>query len=345
MNKITIAIIILCIIAVAAGVIVGVRAKSGPTAPRACIGQISENVAVQRVKYKNRYGMEIVGNLYTARDIDKSKKYPALIVGAPYGGVKEQAPCVYANELAQRGFVVLTFDQSFMGDSAGTPRHVSSPDIFVENFSAGVDFLGLQPYVNREKIGVIGVCGSGGFALSAAQVDTRIRAVATASMYDMSVAARMGMNADQIQATKEKLSAQRWIDAENGFPEYIPTFPEKPISIDEIPEMDETSREWFRFYAVPRGFHPNARGGFTTTSNMAMMNFDLLRHIDEIAPRPILFIVGDRAHSRFFSEDAYSAANQPKELYVVPDAEHIDLYDRTDRIPFDKLEQFFKTNM
>ncbi len=345
MNKITIAIIILCIIAVAAGVIVGVRAKSGPTAPRACIGQISENVAVQRVKYKNRYGMEIVGNLYTARDIDKSKKYPALIVGAPYGGVKEQAPCVYANELAQRGFVVLTFDQSFMGDSAGTPRHVSSPDIFVENFSAGVDFLGLQPYVNREKIGVIGVCGSGGFALSAAQVDTRIRAVATASMYDMSVAARMGMNADQIQATKEKLSAQRWIDVENGFPEYIPTFPEKPISIDEIPEMDETSREWFRFYAVPRGFHPNARGGFTTTSNMAMMNFDLLRHIDEIAPRPILFIVGDRAHSRFFSEDAYSAANQPKELYVVPDAEHIDLYDRTDRIPFDKLEQFFKTNM
>lgn len=176
-------------------------------------------------------------------------------------------------------------------------------------------------------------------------MDTRIKAVATASMYDMSVAARLGMDAEQIQATKEKLSAQRWIDAEKGFPEYIPTFPEKPISIDEIPEMDETSREWFRFYAVPRGFHPNARGGFTTTSNMAMMNFDLLSHIDEIAPRPILFIVGDRAHSRFFSEDAYSAANQPKELYVVPDAEHIDLYDRTDRIPFDKLEQFFKTNM
>ncbi len=345
MNKITITVIALCAVAIVIGVIVGVRAKHSQTTPRACIAPISENIDVKRVHYKNRYGMEIAGNLYTARDMDKSQQYPALIVGAPYGGVKEQAPCVYANELAGRGFVVLTFDQSFMGDSGGEPRHVSSPDIFVENFSAGVDYLGLLPYVNRDKIGVIGVCGSGGFALSAAAVDTRIRAVATASMYDMSATARLGMNAKEIQATKEKLSAQRWIDAENGYPEYIPSFPEKPISIDEIPEMDETSREWFRFYAVPRGFHPNARGGFTTTSNLAMMNFSLLQHIDEISPRPILFIVGDRAHSRFYSEDAYSAANQPKELYVVPDAEHIDLYDRTDKIPFDKLESFFKTNM
>ena len=345
MSKTTISLILLGVIVVAIGIFIGIRSKNTSTAPRACIAAISDNVAVERVKYKNRYGMEIVGNLYTAKDIDKTKKYPAIIVGAPYGGVKEQAPCIYANEMAQRGFVVLTFDQSFMGDSGGKPRNVSSPDIFVENFSAGVDFLGLQPLVNREQIGVIGVCGSGGFALSAAQMDPRIKAVATASMYDMSVAARMGMNAEQIKATKEKLAAQRWVDAENGYPEYIPSFPDHPIALDEIPEMDPISNEWFRFYATDRGFHPNARGGFTTTSNLTMMNFDLLSHIEEISPRPILFIVGDRAHSRFFSEDAYSAAAQPKELFVVDDAEHIDLYDRTDKIPFDKLEEFFKTNL
>lgn len=310
----------------------------------ACIAPISENVSVKHIKYKNRYGLEIVGRLYTPRDLNKAEKYPALIVGAPYGGVKEQAPCVYANALASRGFVVLTFDQSFMGESGGVPRNVSSPDIFVENFSAAVDYLGTVPFVNREKIGVIGICGSGGFALSAAQVDPRIRAVATASMYDMSVAARMGMTAEQIAQEKERLAAQRWVDFENGKPEYIPSFPEKPL--DAVPsDLTEPTAEWFRFYATKRGFHPSARGGFTTTSNMAMMNFDLLSHIDEISPRPILFIVGDRAHSKFFSEDAYKRARAPKELYVVQDAEHIDLYDRTDRIPFDKLEEFFKTQM
>ena len=152
------------------------------------IFELSENVERKHISYKNRYGMNIAGDLYTAKNIDASKKYPALIVGAPYGGVKEQGPGVYANQLAQRGFVVLTFDTSFMGESEGEPRHVSSPDIFTENFSASVDYLGLQSIVDREKIGVIGICGSAGFALSAAQMDTRIKAVATASMYDMTAA-------------------------------------------------------------------------------------------------------------------------------------------------------------
>ena len=308
------------------------------------ISKLSDNVNRRSVAYKNRYGMDIAGELYTAGDMDGSRRYPALIVGAPYGGVKEQGPCVYADELARRGFVVLTFDQSFMGESSGEPRHVSSPDIFVENFSAGVDFLGLQPMVDQEKIGVIGICGSGGFALSAAQCDVRIKAVATCSMYDMSAAGRDAMAPAALQAEKERLSRQRWADAENGSPEYNPYFPKMPL--DTVPKgLDPITDEWMRFYAVKRGHHPNARGGFTTTSDLALLNFRLLDFIGEISPRPILFVVGDRAHSKFFSENAFARAGEPKELYVVEDAEHIDLYDRADRIPFDKLDAFFKSGL
>ena len=306
---------------------------------------LHENVERTHVRYPNRYGLMLAGDLYMAKDMDKTKPQMALIVGAPYGGVKEQGPCVCANELARRGFVVLTFDPCYMGESAGEPRHVSSPDLFTENFSAGVDFLGLQPFVDRKKIAVLGICGSGGFALAAAQVDTRFRAVITTSMYDMTVAARLGQTPEQILAAKQALAERRWKDAENGYmPEYIPFFPETPL--EQVPEgLEEPTAEWFRFYAVKRGHHERARGGFTTTSNIPMMNFDLLSHLDEISPRPILFVVGDRAHSRFFSDAAYAKAQEPKELYVVEDAEHIDLYDRTDRIPFDKIEAFLKSNL
>ena len=306
------------------------------------ITKLSENVERTHVRYSNRYGIAIAADIYTAKDIDKTKKYPALIVGAPYGGVKEQGPCVYANELAQRGFVVLTFDQVYMGESGGEPRNISSPELFSESFSAAVDYLGVKvPYVDRERIGAIGICGSGGFALSAAQADVRIKAVATASMYVMTAAARLGQTKEQIAAAKQALALKRWEDFENGKPEYLPSFPEEPF--DEVPTgVPEPDAEWLRFYSVKRGHHCNARGGFTTTSNLAMLNYDLLDHLDEISPRPILMVVGDRAHSRFFSENVYAAAAEPKERYVVEDAEHIDLYDRTDRIPFDKLEGFFK---
>ena len=306
------------------------------------ITKLNENVERVHVRYNNRYGIAIAADIYTAKDLDKTKKHPALIVGAPYGGVKEQGPCVYANELAQRGCVVLTFDQVFMGESGGEPRRVSSPELFTESFSAAVDYLGVKlPYVDREKIGVIGICGSGGFALSAAQMDTRIKAVATASMYVMTDAARLGMSAEDIAAAKDAFSRKRWEDFANGEPEYIPAFPEEPF--DEVPAgVEEPAAEWLRFYAIERGHHCNARGGFTTTSNLAMMNYKLLDYVQEISPRPILMVVGDRAHSKFFSENVYAAAAEPKELYVVEDAEHIDLYDRTDRIPFDKLEAFFK---
>lgn len=309
------------------------------------ITKLNENVEKKTIRFKNRYGMTIAGDLYTAKNKEENQKYPAIIVGAPYGGVKEQGPCVYANELAKRGFVVLTFDQVYMGESEGFPRRVSSPDIFTESFSAAVDYLGTKvESVDREKIGVIGICGSGGFAIAAAQADTRIKAVATASMYDMTVAARLGMNQEQIIKRKEELAKQRWIDFEKGYPEYIPSFPEEPL--DKVPEdLEEPAAEWFRFYAVKRGHHPQARGGFTTTSDMSFMNYRLLDYIDEISPRPILFIVGDRAHSKFFSEEAFKRAGKEKELYVVEDAEHIDLYDRIDRIPFAKLESFFKKNL
>lgn len=173
------------------------------------IAPLSDNIERTSVFYKNRYGFTLAGDLYHLKNLGKNKQYPALIVGAPYGGVKEQGPCIYANELAKRGFIVLTFDPCFMGESEGYPRHVSSPDIFTENFSAGVDYLGLLPFVNREQIGAIGICGSGGFALSATQMDIRIKAVATASMYDMTVASRLGMDKETIQTTKEKLSKQR----------------------------------------------------------------------------------------------------------------------------------------
>lgn len=301
--------------------------------------ELSDNVTRTHVSYKNRFGITLAGDLYMAKDLDTSKQHPALIIGPPYGGVKEQGPGVYANQLAQRGFVVLAFDPSYNGYSEGEPRHTSSPEIFVEDFSAGVDYLGTRPFVDREKIGAIGICGSGGFAISAAQVDTRIKAVATASMYDISITGNT-MDSEQLKETLDQIGEQRWKDFESGEPEYIPSFPAE--ADDSVPEgLDPVSEEFYSYYGLERGHHPNARGGFTTTSQLSFFNFQLLNHIDTISPRPILFIMGENAHSRFFSEDAYAAASEPKELYIVPDAIHIDLYDKVDKIPFDKMESFF----
>ena len=303
---------------------------------------LSEKVNRTSVSYPNRYGIRIAADLYTAKDMDETVKHPALVIGPPYGGVKEQSPGVYANQLAQRGFVCLAFDPAFMGDSGGEPRHVSSPDIFAENFSAGVDYLGTLPYVEREQIGAVGICGSGGFALSAAQVDIRIKAVAAISMYDITASSRMALDTPEKRTAALKLlGRRRWIDFERGTPEYLPDFPETPAG--DVPGcLDPITAEFFSYYGMKRGYHPNARGGFTTTSQLAMMNFRALDFVDQISPRPILLIAGENAHSKLFSENVYKAAAEPKELYIVPDAIHIDLYDRLDKIPFDKLEDFFR---
>ncbi|MCC4766932.1 alpha/beta hydrolase [Methanosarcina sp. DH1] len=306
--------------------------------------ELSEKVTVEKVSYKNRYGITVVADMYLLKDMDKSKKYPAIAIGTPYGGVKEQGAGIYAQNMAERGFVAIAFDESFNGESSGEPRHVSSPDIFVEDFSAGVDFLGTRPFVDRNRIGAIGICGSGGFSITAAQVDPRIKAVATASMYDISSMIRDGfgktMTDEQRAQTLVQLGEQRWKDFENGTPEVPLGFPGEPA--DSIPEgLDPISSEFFEYYGMGRGHHPNAGAAFTITSSMSFMNFPLMNYIDTISPRPILFIIGENAHSRYFSEDAYERAAEPKELYIVPGARHIDLYDRTDMIPFDKLESFF----
>ena len=306
---------------------------------------LSDDVTVEKVTYKNRYGIDVSAEMYISRTLDRTQRHPAIIIGTPYGGVKEQGAGIYAMTLARRGFVTLAFDESFNGESGGEPRHVSSPDIFVEDFSAGVDFIGTRPFVDRNRIGVIGICGSGGFAVTAAQVDKRIKAVVTASMYDMSRVNHYGwedsMSKEEYDKMLDRLGEQRWEDFEKGEPKYIPSFPEEVT--DSVPAgLDPISAEFWEYYAMERGHNPRARGGFTTTSNMAFINFPLMNYIETISPRPILFIIGENAHSRYFSEDAYRRAAEPKELYIVPGARHIDLYDRTDMIPFDKIESFFR---
>lgn len=309
------------------------------------IFELSDNVTRQPVSYKNRFGIKIAADLYLPKNFDESKKHSAIIVGAPYGGVKEQGPGIYAQNMVERGFVALTFDPSYNGYSSGEPRHLSSPDLFVEDFSAAVDYVGTRPFVDREQIGVIGICGSGGFGISAAQVDRRIKAVATVSMYDISRHVAKGfmdsLTEEERNTILDEVAEQRYAEFEGNEPLMTPRG--SPLEIDD--DTDPISREFGEFYSTPRGYHPNSITQFTVTSSMSFMNFPLLTHIESISPRPILFVIGEHAHSRYFSEDAYKLAAEPKELYIVPNAGHVDLYDKTNIIPFDKLEAFFTENL
>lgn len=310
----------------------------------------SDKVEVQKVTFKNQYKMNIAGNLYLPKDMDKSKKHTAIIVGHPMGAVKEQSADLYAVKMAERGFVTMSVDLAFWGGSDGQPRNAVAPELYAETFSAAVDYLGTGPFADREKIGAIGICGSGSFAISAAKIDPRLKAVATISMYDMGAANRNGLNHSLTLAQRKQIIAdaaeQRYVEFQGGATKYTSG------TVHEITEKSNPiEREFYDFYRTPRGeFTPAGSSPLLTThptlsSNTKFMNFYPFNDIETISPRPLLFITGDQAHSKEFSEDAYKRAAEPKELYYVAGAGHVDLYDRVELIPFDKLESFFKANL
>ncbi|RYG11593.1 MAG: alpha/beta hydrolase, partial [Chitinophagaceae bacterium] len=296
--------------------------------------KLSDKVTKEKVSYHNKFGILIAADLYLPKNFDSTKKYPAIIVGPPYGGVKEQTAGIYAQNMAERGFAVLAFDPSYKGFSGGEPRNTSSPDIFVEDFSAGVDYMGTRNFIDRNKIGAIGLCGSGGFSLAAAAVDPRIKAVATVSMYDIARAEangwKDGMTPEQRKEKLNFIAQNRWDNFEKA-----PELKARPNPADVPNIKDPIAREFAEYYSTTRGYHPNASLGHTLASSTSWMNFPLVTHIKEISSRPILLIMGETAHSRYFSEDIYQMAAEPKELFIVPKAGHVDLYDKVDVIPFD----------
>lgn len=310
----------------------------------------SDKVEVQKVTFKNQYKMNIAGNLYLPKDMDKSKKHAAIIVGHPMGAVKEQSADLYAVKMAERGFVTMSVDLAFWGGSDGQPRNAVAPELYAETFSAAVDYLGTGPFADRERIGAIGICGSGSFAISAAKIDPRLKAVATISMYDMGAANRNGLNHSLTLVQRKQIIAdaaeQRYVEFQGGATKYTSG------TVHEITEKSNPiEREFYDFYRTPRGeFTPAGSSPLLTThptlsGNTKFMNFYPFNDIETISPRPLLFITGDQAHSKEFSEDAYKRAAEPKELYYVAGAGHVDLYDRVELIPFDKLESFFKANL
>lgn len=310
----------------------------------------SDTLTSEKVTFKNQYQMNVVGNLFMPKDMDKGAKNPAIIIGHPMGAVKEQSSNLYAQKLAEQGFVTLAIDLSFWGESDGQPRNAVSPDIYAEDFSAAVDYLGTRPFVDRERIGVLGICGSGSFVISAAKIDPRMKAIATVSMYDMGSANRNALNHSQTLAQRKKIiadaAAQRYVEFTGGKTAYTSGTVHQ-LDADTHP----IQREFYDFYRTPRGeFTPKGTSPELTThptltSNVKFMNFYPFNDIETISPRPMLFITGDQAHSKEFSEDAWRRAAQPKELVVIPNAGHVDLYDRTDLIPFAKLTAFFQQHL
>lgn len=303
----------------------------------------SEKVDHSKVTFHNRYGITLAADMYVPKDAEGT--LAAIAVCGPFGAVKEQAAGLYAQTMAERGFLTIAFDPSFTGESGGMPRYVASPDINTEDFQAAVDFLSIQGNVDPEKIGIIGICGWGGMALNAAAIDTRIKATAALTMYDMSRVNAKGYfdSEDSEEARYEKrkaLNAQRTADYNNG--EYALA----GGVVDTLPEdAPFFVKDYFDYYKTDRGYHArslNSNGGWNVTSSLSFLNMPILQYSQEIR-NAVLLIHGEKAHSCYFSKDAFEKLNgDNKELMIIPGAVHTDLYDQTDIIPFDKMTQFFK---
>lgn len=372
-KKLTVIASALLLGAVLAGVSTMTYAQDGnPNTPVSMVTQWdktfaqSNQVDHRKVTFQNRYGITLVADLYIPKNRG-DRKLAAIALGGPFGAVKEQSSGLYAQTLAERGFITLAFDPSYTGESGGQPRNVASPDINTEDFSAAVDFLGLQKEVDRSRIGLLGICGWGGMALNAAAADTRVKAVATSVMYDMSRAMGHGVGdgkdryttADR-RAVLKYLNEQRWKDAESGTVAhsnhdiYVDKDGKVAAADRTLPETlpenpHPVLKEFFDYYRMPRGYHDrsiNSASAWNTTMPISFMNMPLLSYASEISI-PTLVITGANAHSRYFAEDAFKAiGSKQKELVVVPGANHVDLYDnQAGKIPFGKFEQFFKANL
>lgn len=314
------------------------------TAPEAPAVTIGNGVKKQKVTFHNRFLIDMVGDLYFPANYSPAKKYAAIIVGHPFGGVKEQTSGLHARKLAEIGYVTLAFDASYYGESGGYPRRMESPEVRVDDFSAAVDFLTNHPAVEADKIGVIGICGGGCYSVSATQIDHRIKTLATISMYDMGRARRQGIGDTQTYQQRmsilDEIGRQRTAEYDGAARKDIRALPEK---VDE--NTPKFAIDFLDYYDNPkRGQHPNSTGYYSYTSLAPMMNFFPFTQIETISPRPLLFIVGENAVSKYFSEDAYEKAAEPKELFVVPGATHVDLYDQPEylKITLPKLDTFFK---
>lgn len=305
---------------------------------------VSDKVTVESVRFKNRFGITLAVDLYKPKQAEG--KLPAIAVSGPFGAVKEQSSGLYAQTMAERGFLAIAFDPSYTGESSGEPRYVASPDINTEDFSAAVDFLSIREDVDPERIGIIGICGWGGMALNAAAIDTRIKATVTVTMYDMSRVNANGyfdaMDADARYELRKKLNAQRTIDARNG------SYALAGGVVDPLPEdAPQFVKDYYDYYKTKRGYHKrslNSNNGWNVTSSLSFINTPLLTYSDEIRSA-VLMIHGEKAHSRYFSEDAFKKLKgDNKELLIIPGASHVDLYDnQAGVIPFDKIERFFYT--
>lgn len=310
----------------------------------------SDRVNIRKVTFKNQYTMLVAGNLVTPINLDVKKQSPAIIIGHPMGAVKEQSSMLYAQKLAEQGFVTLAIDLPFWGESEGQPRNLVAPEMYTEAFSAAVDYLGTSDFIDRDHIGVLGICGSGGFAISAAKMDARLKAIGTVSMYDMGAVTRNGLNhtvtLEQRKALIARASEQRYQEFTTGEGIFLNYLPVKP---DE--NTDPVTREFWDFYRTPRGIViPAGRTLELTqnrmlTSEIRFVNFYPFNDIETISPRPMMFVSGDQSHSKEFSQVAYDQANEPKELVWVKGAGHVDLYDRVDLIPWDNLTSFYREHL